>query len=499
MQRGEFFGALAATGVLGATNPDPDLETASAPARLRRLRAIRTATAARVPFAGIVHRSNGDDERYAADYYLGSYAKGLPHDDRGRVDPAAYLTYLAALRTGALEPLSRIAAPVLLGIIAATCDLGYEYEGDDATLFDVPPPPALESERTAADMIEAYWMARARDVPFARYADNPTIAAACAELATTPDRIFRAPGPASTGPYLSQFFYADLLRPPGPHAPHVAPFAIPGRDYLTTRDTLIAMQRGPTDVPAERTTTARYVSTLRDLADYISRPFDLIGNTAALLASFPADAQQPYFDAIEMNALSSRAQVIAGNAVYFQKFMVHRRARPEAVALLVDRVRSGEKLPLPPGLLHSAAVDATMRANGNALLPQAYPTGCPPHPSYPAAHAIISSANITIFKAFMKGETVFPETVEPNDDGTALVDQTHSALTIGGELDKLATNYAFGRSAAGVHFRADCLAGLRLGELAALSVLRDRAKAAPRRHGPFVVRTFDGQTLQIGG
>jgi hypothetical protein len=499
MLRGEFFGALAATGVLGAAHADPDLEAASAPARLRRVRAIRAASAARVPLAGIVHRTNGDDERYAADYYLGSYAKGLPHDDRGRVDPAAYRTYLAALRSGALEPLSRIAAPILLNLVAATCDLGYEYEGDDVTQFDLPPAPTLASERTAADLIEAYWMARARDVPFARYADDSTIAAACAELATTPERIFRATGPAQAGPYISQFFYADLLRAPGPHAPHVAAFAVPGRDYLTTRDELIAMQRGPVDTPTQRETQPRYVSTLRDLGDYISRPFDLIGNTAALLASFSADTQQPYFDAIEMNALASRAQVIAGNAVYFQKFMVHRRVRPEAVALLVDRAHAGEHLPLHPTLLHSAAVDATLRANGNALLPQAYPTGSPPHPSYPAAHAIISSANITIFKAFMKGDTVFPETVEPVADGTAVVDQTRSPLTIGGELDKLASNYALGRCAAGVHFRADCIAGLRLGELAALSVLRDRAKAAPRRHGPFVVRTFDGKMLEIGG
>jgi len=61
----------------------------------------------------------------------------LPHDDRGRVDPAAYRTYLAALRGGALESLGRIAAPALLGLVAATRDLGYEFEGDDATQFEI--------------------------------------------------------------------------------------------------------------------------------------------------------------------------------------------------------------------------------------------------------------------------------------------------------------------------------------------------------------------------
>jgi hypothetical protein len=497
MQRAEFFGTLAATGALGLS--DPDLEAASAPSRLQHLRAIRTAEAARVPRQSIVHRTNGDDARYADRYYMGSYAKGLPHDGRGRVDPAAYRTYLDALRSGAFASLSRIAAPILLDLVAATYDLGYEYEGDDVTQFAVPPAPALASPATAADMIEVYWMARARDVPFARFAEDATVAAACAELATSPAHVFRGNGYALSGPYISQFFYIDLLRPPAPPAPHVATFAVSGRDYLTTRDALIQMQRNPVDQPTERESQARYVYTLRCLADYISRPFDLIGNAAAFLTSLPDQAKQPYFDPIEMNALASRAQAIAGYAVYFQKFMVHRRVRPEALALLVDRVRSGETLPIHPSLLHSAALEATLKANGNALLPQVYPFGCPPHPSYPAAHAIISSANVTIFKAFINGDIVFPETVAPNADGTSLVEQTQTGLTLGGELDKLAANYSLGRSAAGVHFRADCLAGLRLGEAAALSVLRDRARAAPRNHGPFVVRTFDGKTLHITG
>jgi len=497
MQRAEFFGTLAAAGALGLS--DPDLEAASASSRLQHLRAIRTAQAARVSRHAIAHRSNGDDARYADRYYMGSYAKGLPHDDRGRVDPAAYRTYLAALRGGALESLGRIAAPALLGLVAATRDLGYEFEGDDATQFEIAPPATLASAMTAIDMIEAYWMARARDVPFVRFGENATIGAASAELATTPAHLFRAnPDPVS-GPYISQFLYIDLLRDPAPPSPHVAPFAIPGRDYLTTRDQLIQMQRNPVEPPAERESQPRYVYTLRCLADYISRSFDLIGNTAAILTLLPDQAKQPYFDAIEMNALAARAQAIAGGAVYFQKFMLHRRVRPEALGLLVDRARSGEALPIHPTLLHSSAVGVTEKANGNALLPQVYPYGCPQHPSYPAAHAIVSGANITIFKAFIKGETLFPQVVAPNDDGTALVAQPETGLSLNGELDKLASNYAFGRCAAGVHFRADCLAGLRLGEAVALSVLRDRARAAPLRHGPFVVRTFDGTTLHISG
>jgi len=177
------------------------------------------------------------------------------------------------------------------------------------------------------------------------------------------------------------------------------------------------MQRNPVEPPAERESQPRYVYTLRCLADYISRSFDLIGNTAAILTLLPDQAKQPYFDAIEMNALAARAQAIAGGAVYFQKFMLHRRVRPEALGCSSTALARAS-IADHPTLLHSSAVGVTEKANGNALLPQVYPYGCPQHPSYPAAHAIVSGANITIFKAFIKGETLFPQVVAPNDDGT---------------------------------------------------------------------------------
>jgi hypothetical protein len=46
-------------------------------------------------------------------------------------------------------------------------------------------------------------------------------------------------------------------------------------------------------------------------------------------------------------------------------------------------------------------------------------------------------------------------------------------LTVGNELNKLAFNIAFGRDAAGIHFRSDEIQGLRLGEAVGLSVLTD--------------------------
>jgi hypothetical protein len=46
-------------------------------------------------------------------------------------------------------------------------------------------------------------------------------------------------------------------------------------------------------------------------------------------------------------------------------------------------------------------------------------------------------------------------------------------LTVGGELDKLASNIAIGRDHAGVHWRSDYTESLKLGESIAITFLED--------------------------
>src|SRR5215203_1300898 len=48
-----------------------------------------------------------------------------------------------------------------------------------------------------------------------------------------------------------------------------------------------------------------------------------------------------------------------------------------------------------------------------------------------------------------------------------------SALTVGGELNKLASNIGFGRDFAGVHWRSDFTASMLRGEDVAVSMLED--------------------------
>jgi hypothetical protein len=78
-------------------------------------------------------------------------------------------------------------------------------------------------------------------------------------------------------------------------------------------------------------------------------------------------------------------------------------------------------------------------------------------------------------KALFNESFVIPNPVTPSDDGLSLVPYTGEPLTVGGELNKLASNIALGRDAAGVHYRSDGVEGIKLGEAIAISILRDTA------------------------
>ena len=70
-------------------------------------------------------------------------------------------------------------------------------------------------------------------------------------------------------------------------------------------------------------------------------------------------------------------------------------------------------------------------------------------------------------------------------------------LTLGNEIDKLASNIALGRDAAGVHYRSDSVRGLFVGEQQALGLLRDYSRTYNERFDGFVVKKFSGEKVKI--
>jgi hypothetical protein len=147
-------------------------------------------------------------------------------------------------------------------------------------------------------------------------------------------------------------------------------------------------------------------------------------------------------------------------------------------------------------ILHCDAVARVQSQYGTRLLPVAFPEG-PTHPSYPSAHACNAGACATILKAFFDTDYVLPRPVEATADGLVLEPWRGAGLTVGNEIDKLASNIALGRDAAGVHYRSDSIRGLFVGEQQALGLLRDYSRTYNERFDGFIVRKFNGDKIKI--
>jgi hypothetical protein len=126
--------------------------------------------------------SNGDETRYPN--FIGNYSQGLPHNDIGEVDPAAYHALLRAVDTGNPSDFANIP----LGGNAKLSDpqggLAFDLEGTDSGQLTIPPSPKLASAERAGEMVEDYWMALARDIPFSQYGEETVTAEAIFELNT---------------------------------------------------------------------------------------------------------------------------------------------------------------------------------------------------------------------------------------------------------------------------------------------------------------------------
>jgi len=330
----------------------------------------------------------------------------------------------------------------------------------------------------------------------------------------TPDVIFRGPTPGDlTGPYLSQF----MLKPVPMGASTLTQLyrtAIAGDDYWTSYADWLTGQRGGASGSNKFDSTLRYIRNGRDLALYLLVDWSgqanvmaaLILNsfgTAALAASNPylhsvTQVGQITFGAAGLIDLVNRVPNPANRACWCQKWLVHRRLRPEAFGGRIHNLVTGAaKYPIHSDVLNSAALKAVSSMTGSYLLPMAYPTGSPLHPSYPAAHVVTAGAGITVLKALFNESFVIPSPVMPSDDGSSLAPYTGTPLTVGGELNKLASNIALGRDAAGVHYRSDGVEGIKLGEAIAISILRDTATLYNEVFPGFSFTKYDGTPVTI--
>ncbi len=472
----------------------------------------------------VTHFNNGDESRYANK--IGSYSKALPHNQLGEVDLNAYATLAKAVQTR--NPADWEAIQLGLGrkLTSPQAGLAMDLEGPDSHHVTLPPAPRLDSAEEAGEAVELYWMALARDINFTDYSSSPLMARAAQDLSTlsdfrgpkenghvTPNTIFRSSVAGDLdGPWLSQFLTLDFSFGANP-VPQRMRTVIPGVDYMTNfADWLLVQNGADPSSNIQFDPTPRYIRNLRDLAQwvhidalyqaYLHACLIMLGQGTRLDPGLPlynAKAQAGFAQCGGPHILTLVTEVAtrALKAVWYQKWFVHFRLRPEEYGGRVQNRKTGAaNYPLHSDVLNSRAVADTFSKYGTYLLPQAFAEGSPTHSSYGSGHATVAGACVTALKAFFDETDTIKNPMVPNDDGTALVPYDGPPLTVLGELNKVARNVAFGRNGAGIHWRSDAINSLKLGEEVTIGILQEQ-KGSYNDNVTMSLTKFDGTKIII--
>lgn len=473
-----------------------------------------------------VQSANRDED--ALPDHIACYSKGLPHDARGIAEPKAYEVYLHALRSGRPEDFERIPLGGFVKLANPQAAWAFDLMGPDSSQPQCPPAPCFSSTEQAAELAELYWQALLRDVPFDDYGSNPLAVRAAEELSAlasfrgprrngqvTADTLFRGTVAGDlVGPYISQFLWKPIPFTPLRVEAKIRT-AVPGVDYMTGWDDWLTIQNGALSEVNRFEPAPLFIRNGRDLGEYVHRDFTYQAFLGACLIALKAGTQpdggNPYKHSRTQGAFTTFGQPyllyliavvtqVALKACWYQKWLVHRRIRPEEFAGRVEATlrKSAELSSVHASLLSSSALDEARRRWGTALLAQPYPEGCPTHPSYPAGHAAIAGACATVLKACLDESYVLPEPVVVSADGLTLKPWKGADLTVGNELDKLASNVALGRNFGGVHWRSDGVEGLRLGEEVAIRLLEELRFTGNELFSGFSLRRFDGERVHVG-
>ena len=415
--------------------------------------------------------------------------------------------------------------------------LAFDLQGPDAHALVEPPCPAFASREQAAEISENYWMALLRDVPFSQYASHPIANAAAADLtlyaddfkgpksggAVTTGTLFRGRTPGDLhGPFISQFFYQDCNFGANRLEQKIRT-ALPGINYMTDFATWLAVQRGANQPGDVFDPVPRYIRSGRDIGQWVHVDVLFQAYFQAFLvlagAGAPFDDGNPYnnnptqmgfgtFGGPHIATLLCEVATRALKAVWYQKWFVHRRLRPEVHAARVHRTLfAGAGYPVHAEILNSFNDASRLKGYmppGNALLPMAFPEGSPTHPAYGAGHATVAGACVTVLKSWFNESTRLVDIglnpLQPSDDGLSLVPYTGSdaaELTVGGELNKIASNVANGRNIAGVHWRSDATESLKLGEQIAIGIMREQRACYNEVFNGFSLTRFDGSSVTV--
>jgi hypothetical protein len=501
--------------------------------------------------------SRNNDDETALPNYIGNYTKGLPHNHLGEVNREAYQALLKALASGNPADFAKIPlSPESRPLVNPQAGFAFDLEGPDARSVAIAPAPSVTSAQAAAEMGELYWMALLRDVHFKHFdrhiaaeeqeSSRQMVVDAANSLSDEfsdvrqsrdpvsrriiPGTLFRGITPGDlAGPYLSQFLLKgnadpalDLREESGQilfgtlRIDQRQRTVLAKSDYMTDYQEWLAVQNGARRNDRDRCdNTARFIRNPRDLANYVhfDQLYEAYLNACLFMleAKIPFSPCNPYRDSSteagfgtfggpHILSLVTEVATRALKAVWYQKWSVHRRLRPEAFGGLVHNVMTERAYyPINQEILNASVVQKIHSSFGSYLLPMAFPEGSPMHPAYGAGHATVAGACVTILKAFFDESYPIQNPVIASDCGTKLVPYSGAdacTLTVGGELNKLAANIAIGRNMAGVHWFSDYVASIKLGEAIAIGILQEQ-KNTYNEVANFVFTKFDGTKIEI--
>lgn len=407
------------------------------------------------------------------------------------------------------------------------------------------------------------------------------------------DNIFRGSTPGvEVGPYISQFLlignhsgFADIDEGKITYGAQMVDQRIPmadvGDDYMKTWSEWLRVQDGedvrPPGNPGQSFSsgTTRFIQTPRDLATYVhfdalyqaylnaclillgmntprdpgfahlsgarnSYPssiynagadVDANGDPIATFGFQPNAGGFALYGGPHILSMVTEVATRALKAARYQKFNLHLRLRPEALAARMSTAHNpdaafpqmnGQFAQMRDSIQPTVDVINDNNGNSDALLPMAFAEGSPMHPAYAAGHATVAGACVTVLKAYFDTGAVFVTDASNSSAGTSfrhattadspIAYEAHQSgaslrpvpnglaypLTLEGELNKLAANISIGRNMAGVHYFSDYYDSLRMGEAIAIGMLEEQAVCYPT--DPFVMslRTFDGDMVHIG-
>ncbi|MDF9409032.1 MAG: hypothetical protein A4E52_00512 [Pelotomaculum sp. PtaB.Bin013] len=318
---------------------------------------------------------------------IGNYSKALPHNNLGEVDLNSYQALIEALTTGNPDLFELIPLGGVAKLTDPQAAYAYEMAGPDSHHLSMIAPPAYSSAWNASEMAELYWQALTRDVPFLDYNTDPLTLAAASDLskfsdfrgpkvngAVTTGTLFRGDTPGDlVGLYISQFLCKDT---PFGTTTFVQKYrtTVAGDDYMTSYEDWLNIQNGLAPSGQNQfDPTPRYIRNGRDMALWVYQDFSYQGTLTACLillgfGQAALDPANPYlrsatqvgfptFGGPHILDLVAGASRKALEAAWFQKWLVHRRLRPEAFGGDVQNVMTGAaSYPINTELLNSQAL-----------------------------------------------------------------------------------------------------------------------------------------------